>query len=379
MTRLRFAAVFGLVLLAAGCGASKLHTTTHSTSTATSPPTTSTATPPATTPTSQALAVPAGGPVPAGFTPSSFTAIGELTWWLLGNAPCTSPPCTSIVRTTDGGVRFVGIPAPRVAYDGPGSGRRTGVWQLRFGDAVDGFAYDTGLYVTHNGGSSWHPLSLGGSVTGLGIGGGEVYATVLSPSGLSARLMRSPVGRDDWVTLPAAGKVSEGLWVHGTDVFVDSSNHSRLLVSHDRGDSFAAYPAPVIALGCEYEEMQPPVVWAHCAAGTESDVWRSTDGGRSFRPAGGPRNEPLMVPNSAAFAAASSTVALVAGLRLYRTTNAGASYAPVGPAGFRWAYLGFTNATHGAALASPSSSNGRSEELFYTTNAGLSYHLVRIG
>jgi hypothetical protein len=379
MTRLRLAAVFGLVLLAAGCGASKPHTAAHSTSTATSPPTTSTATSPATTPTSQALTVPAGGPVPAGFAPSSFTAIGELTWWLLGNAPCTSPPCTSIVRTTDGGVRFVGIPAPRVAYDGPGSGLSTGVWQLRFGDAVDGFAYDTGLYVTHNGGSSWHSVSLGGPVSDLAIGGGDVYATVLSPSGVSARLMRSPVGRDDWVTLPAAGKVSGGLWVHGTDVFVGNSMYSKLLVSDDRGDSFAAYPAPITSLPCEYEEMQPPVVWAHCATGTESDVWRSTDGGRSFSPADGRRGQPLMIPNSAAFAAASSTVAVVAGLRLYRTTNAGASYAPVGPAGFRWAYLGFINATHGAALATPASSSSTAEELFYTTNAGLSYHLVRIG
>jgi len=378
MTRLRLAAVCGFVLLAAGCGASKPHATTHSTSTATSPPTTSTATSPAATATSQALAVPAGGPVPAGFAPFSFTAIGELTWWLLGNAPCTSPPCTSIVRTTDGGVRFVGIPAPRVAYDGPGSGRRTGVWQLRFGDAVDGFAYDTGLYVTHNGGSSWHPVSLGGPVTGLAIGGGDVYATVLSRSGLSARLMRSPVGRDDWVTLPAAGKVSDGLWVHGTDVFVGNSIYSKLLVSHDRGDSFAAYPAPVTSLPCGYQAMQPPVVWAHCATGTESDVWRSTDGGRSFSPASGRRNQPLMIPNTAAFAAASSTVAVVAGLRLYRTSNAGASYAPVGPAGFSWWYLGFTNATHGAALAVRASSNGGGEELFYTTNAGLSYHLVRI-
>ena len=221
-------------------------------------------------------------------------------------------------------------------------------------------------------------LSLGGPVTGLAIGGGDVYATVLSRSGLSARLMRSPVGRDDWVTLPAAGKVSDGLWVHGTDVFVESRDHAHLLVSHDRGDSFATYRAPAPALGCVYDEMQPPVVWARCATGTESEVLRSTNDGRSFQPANGRPTQQMMLPNTAAFAAASGTVAVVAGQRLYRTNNAGASYDPVGPTGYLWQYLGFTDSTHGAALAVPSTvSSG--EELYYTTNAGLSYHPVRIG
>src|SRR5579859_5544624 len=54
----------------------------------------------ATTSTVPAGLPPAGGPVPAGFGPQSFTAISEYTWWLLGDAPCSSPPCTSIVRTT---------------------------------------------------------------------------------------------------------------------------------------------------------------------------------------------------------------------------------------------------------------------------------------
>jgi hypothetical protein len=31
--------------------------------------------------------------------------------WLLGTAPCASPPCTSIVRTTNGGPTRAGVPA----------------------------------------------------------------------------------------------------------------------------------------------------------------------------------------------------------------------------------------------------------------------------
>ncbi len=221
-------------------------------------------------------------------------------------------------------------------------------------------------------------MSLGGSVTDLATGGGEVYAVVGSPSGQPSRLMRSPVGRDAWVALPAAGAVSGGLWVHGTDVFVESLGHVRLLVSHDRANSFTSYPVPPGSegLGCRYQEMTPPVVWAFCATGTEGGVQRSANGGRGFQPANGGPESHMMLPNSAAFAAASSAVAVVAGQRLYRTTNAGVSYTPVGPAGYAWSYLGFTNASHGAALGGH---DGGSEALFYTTNAGLSYHEVRIG
>ena len=117
---------------------------------------------------------------------------------------------------------------------------------------------------------------------------------------------------------------------------------------------------------------------ARCATGTESEVLRSTNDGRSFQPANGRPTQQMMLPNTAAFAAASGTVAVVAGQRLYRTNNAGASYDPLGPTGYLWQYLGFTDSTHGAALAVPSTvSSG--EELYYTTNAGLSYHRVRIG
>ncbi len=376
-----------LVLVMAGCGGSQVSsrarvsssvTPSTSSSTAAPPASTTRMISPASTQTTPAVVIPTGGPVPAGFAPSSFTAIGAQTWWLLGNAPCASAPCTSIVRTTNGGVSFVGIPAPRAPYDPPGSGQTTGVWQLRFADPVDGFAYDTSLYVTHNGGSSWHPVSLGGSVTDLATGAGEVYAVVGSGSGPPSRLMRSPVGREDWVALAAAGTVSGGLWVHGTDVFVESLDHVRLLVSHDRANSFTSYPVPAGSegLGCRYQEMTPPVVWAFCATGTEGGVQRSTNGGRSFQPANGNPESHMMLPNSAAFAAASSTVAVVSGLQLYRTTNAGASYLSTGPAGYAWSYLGFTNATHGAALARH---DGGSEALFYTTNAGLSYHHISIG
>jgi hypothetical protein len=184
--------------------------------------------------------------VPAGFAPQSFTAVSQLDWWLLGGAPCSRTPCTSIVRTTDGGRSFVGIPAPRALL--AASAFQAGVSQLRFANSEDGFAYGGGLYVTHNSSDSWHRLELGGKVTDLAIAGGQVYAVVSPASGgAPARLMRSPIGRDVWTTLSAAGGVYGGLWAHGDDVLIESAGTSgpgELLVSHDQGASFTRYAAP---------------------------------------------------------------------------------------------------------------------------------------
>ena len=87
--------------------------------------------------------VPAGGTVPSGFDPVSFTAVSPSEYWLLGDAPCSNPVCTSIVRTTDGGSHFVGLPAPASPLL-EGQGSSTGINTLRFADDLDGYAFATG-------------------------------------------------------------------------------------------------------------------------------------------------------------------------------------------------------------------------------------------
>ncbi len=316
------------------------------------------------------VASPSGGPVPAGFGPVSFTALGEFNWWLLGSAPCSSPPCTSVVRTTNGGRSFVGIPAPRTNQ----------VSQLRFVSPTDAFAYGPQLWVTHDAGFDWYRIRSTGQVTELAAGGGYAYAIVNNSKG-GGSLDRAAIGSDTWRTLPVPGAAYSGLWVHGSYVLLETDNPSgtaqNLAISTDYGEHFVVRPVPP-SVACQFEMPAPPVVWAHCATGMMSGTWRSTNEGRSFEAA---RGGPPQLPNSAVFGSASPTTAVVGYRQLYRTTDGGSTWAPVsGPSGITWwQYLGFTDPTHGVAIGYVGSPGlSRNERLYYTTDGGASYHRVRI-
>jgi hypothetical protein len=251
------------------------------------------------------------------------------------------------------------------------------VSELRFANAADGLAFNPQLWVTHDGGSQWHQVRLGGAVTEVATDNGFAYALVRYGHKGLGRLERSALGSDTWTTLPAAGSAYAGLWAHGQDVLVGSGGGARLVVSHNAGVNFAQNASPSKGLPCDFEEPATAVVWAHCATGTESATWRSTDSGAHFSTTTGPS-----MPNSALFAAASPSTAVLGANRLYRTTDDGGHYAPVSDVGAvtAWQYLGFTDATHGVAIGYVGSTPTPADErLYYTSDAGATYHLVSTG
>ena len=319
----------GAALLAA-CGSSG-HGAGTTTSTSASASTTSGPT----TTTSGAT----GGPVPAGFSPVSFTAVSESSYWVLGSAPCPSGTCPALVRTVDGGAHFTGIPAPPVPLGAGGAPEPT----LRFADRLDGYAFvalkPTGpsLFATHDGGATWHAVGVG-EVLSFAIGAGQAWvATAQCEAGGCSdyRLQHSALTGDTWAATPmpftpdgfSVDLEAHGtsMWLQGTPASASGPNDEDLARSTDGGSTFSVGRGPCTpGLGGRLAPVSATALWAVCPTGTRAGAWRSLDGGVTFSPVAG-----LSLVNSAEIGAASATAAVIAPNdntgALLRTTDGGSS------------------------------------------------------
>jgi hypothetical protein len=156
----------------------------------------------------------APAPVPANFRPSSVTFIGTRTGWVIGQAGtpghCATQYCTSVARTGNAGKTWTGVPAPLTgAPDGA-----TGVSQIRFLNASDGWAFGPELFGTHDGGQTWTQVDTDGlRVTDLETVGNRVFALFASCTGggpafaaqcTSFTLYSSPAPGSGWTPVGAA-------------------------------------------------------------------------------------------------------------------------------------------------------------------------------
>jgi len=334
-------------------------------------PTTAATSPPASAPQTLPAAPvgPVGGPVPVGFTGYDLTWISVDDGWVLGTAPCADAPCTSILRTRDGGRSWVGVPAPRafLRQTDPCPSQCHQVSGIRFVSPLIGYVYGpNSFYRTVDGGQSWQLDP--GNAFGLERSG----ASVLRVSGAQPDcapgcrfvVQRAALGSPTWidVTLPQATQsAGASLSVNGSNVVLATygnpaggANNAQSVVftSTDGGSSWQVLGEPCPQVGGEVDTTSASVggdgsiaLLCRPRAGSSATTFLATsiDHGQSFAaaPAG---------PGSAAgvLIAVSSRDVLAGGDRLYRWD--GSSWAGVtGPGGLRFA--GFENSRVGRVLA----------------------------
>ncbi|HZU72930.1 MAG TPA: hypothetical protein VE990_09190 [Acidimicrobiales bacterium] len=351
--------------LLAGCSSgagpkSSARGTTSTTATSTSTTTSST--------TTTAPAGPAGGPVPSGFSPESVTYVSSTQAWVLGTAPCSTAPCTSLVRTRDGGASWKGVAAPSVVPAADPTGT-SGVSRVRFADPRDGWIFGPGLYSTHDGGSSWTSVTVPGAPSGarvvsLAAGNGYAYLLVVPAQGAAGagEVFRTGVGSDNWAPagLTVAGADNGLVLVQGSSVWaVVVTTQGQTVLEGQSGGGWRkqAVPCstPTLAWWAQSSSELAAVCGSGGAAGQEvKEVYTSTDGGASFSragaapPGGDVGGLALASPTTMVVSAASGAS------WLYASFDGGASWSTVftdsGSGGMPWYDLGFTTASVGEVI-----------------------------
>lgn len=379
-------------LTVSGCGSGGPAPTTTKGSAASTAPTASTA---STAPsTSTTVTGPPGGPVPAGFRPQSVTFVSATRGWVLGTAPCATAPCTSVVRTTDGGHTWHGIPAPAEELSAYGNPGQPGLVGIRFADGSNGWAWGDKIWATRDGGARWSASASqpAGVVTALEPTGGYVYVlTTAASSSPSATLFRAPVAGGPWTTVETISDAgpSPRLVVHGARLWVLTSGAtSNLLRSPDGGSTWvhAASPCPAdgISSGLAAGPDGAYVVLGCTSNGgmgsTTKQLFVSTDGGATFRSATGqpPRggdNTDLAVASSGNVVLASASAASW----LYGSFDGGATWTTVlqtNTGGQPWRDLGFTTQTQGVVVEGVAAMADQQSRLWMTTDGGHHWSAV---
>jgi hypothetical protein len=320
----------------------------------------------------------AAGGIPRGFNPEVAAAVGTGNLWVLGVHRCGQNYCNALVRSTDAGKHFRRVGLPSLPSQGSAP-------TLVFASARDGFAYvenATPLFVTRDGGESWHREGPNRSVTAFATAGGYAYLVAGRH-----RVERSRVARSAWRRVPLTTSHRPfSLAARGSDVwFLGPPRHhpdfDTVALSSNHGLTFTPRKGPCLAeLGGTLVPTDGGVVWAVCPSGMMAELALSTNGGRSFpaiRSLHDPGGNRLpAVINSAQIAAASAHVAVLSrggGGSLLRTVDTGRHWRSVpGTARIREVFwLGFTTSRVGAALVQV---NAGPTQLWRTTDGGATWH-----
>jgi photosystem II stability/assembly factor-like uncharacterized protein len=313
---------------------------------------------------------------PPAFHPVSVTFVSDHRGWMLGGEGCDGHSCSRsvVLRTDDYGHRWHPVWRSSV-HVGEISPVPTDVDGIRFANAEDGWTFGGALYATHDGGHSWTRLHPPGVVTDVEASGGRAYAviTACNTAGQGCewgRIYTATVGSDRFRPVPGlprfgrpGGAFSATLALHGPAAYAlirSDPGGDRLAASAD-GQTWAVRRLP-----CPRGQLfNPPALAAWSDSGLvvvcsgqpgagnqKKRLYTSTDAGDHWRLAGsGP-----FFGYAASVAAATPRTWYLAMMRdgVAVTSDGGAHWRSSldrdpGDVGFLW--VGFTDATHGAAIS----------------------------
>jgi hypothetical protein len=322
-----------------------------------------------------------------------MTFVSASDGWVLGTAPCAVQPCTSIVRTTDGGASWVGIPAPKFPLDP--SSWQTGLNYLRFANTLDGFAYGSELWATYDGGASWQQVPMPGRIGDLETAAGVVYAAVVGQDG-AVTIYRSPASGGAWTPvpgLPAAvpnpsdtPPISLGrITLHGTAAWIILGGQ---LYATQTGVTWVHEPvtcAPQYAMAgtAAYSSEQLTLLCAgNSGMGSEAKmVYSSSDGGAGFtlmRAWAGPGDQfdVLAEPTPQHIFLATFSAATW----LDVSSDGGSTWGTaltIDDGGLGWSDFGFTTPTQGDAIEGKvGNPAGGTSSMYMTWDAGQTWHEI---
>ncbi len=261
----------------------------------------------------------------------------------------------ALYATHDGGHHWASIPVPGQVLDlEPGQGEVFAVVAptspacARSGTCASG-APAPRLWRAPPGSDDWSPDRAAGDVSGgLAVHGDSVW------------VIDSMATADGWA-------LGTGL-VHSTD----------------GGDHFALEPEEITGVACSYSPASDTVVWAYCSGGHFMFSYVSTDTGAQFAPVGpsGSPPTPNNYPNGSTLQAASPTTAVAVndlpGSALIRTVDSGATWRtvalPPNQSG-TWSIIGFTTPGVGYAFWEPGPATGLrgTTRLWRTTDGGATW------
>jgi photosystem II stability/assembly factor-like uncharacterized protein len=340
--------------------------------------------------------------VPAGFRAVDLTWVSLDEGWALGTAPCGTPPCTSVLHTTDGGQHWTGTPAPvaGLAEASDCIANQACVSGLRFANSHIGYAYGpNALFMTTDAGQHWQRQSLAGA-SGLEVADGIVVrVSSKCLPGCDFTVERSAVGSTTWqsVPLPTGGQTSGAqLSRAGNLVALLTEGHiaggaqhatSVLFTSTNGGVSWTARGEPCPQGSTEYDSTAVSTasdgsITVLCAPRDGHQVhftMTSTDGGGHF----GSTLHNLGSAISTVLGTASRSVQLVSMDALYLSTDGGNNWRRVdklpGGGPLQASFIGFESDTVGRVLEPDADATFGASRVWTTTDAGRSWTVRSFG